>query len=116
MKKRITWEEFDEMCYKLANKIQASGKKYDVIDGIPRGGLIIAVRLSHILGIRFDTETKYNEKMLVVDDISDSGATLNKIRSELDTATLHYREGSKHKPTYWVEEKKEDWIVYPWEE
>ena len=111
MKERITWDEFDNLCYELANKIQASGKKYKALTGIPRGGLVVAVRLSHILGIPYAINGD-----LVVDDICDSGHTLTRYNSTMDTATLHFREGAMIKPTYWIRKKEDKWIVYPWEE
>ena len=117
MKERISWEEFDNLCYELANKIQASGKKYKSLTGIARGGLIVAVRLSHILGIPLVSNGE-----LLVDDICDSGQTL-KFRLRLkgngnnkDTATLHFRDGAIIEPTHWVKKKEDKWIVYPWEE
>ena len=116
MKVNISWEEFDDLCYELANKIKASEKKYKSLSGIARGGLIVAVRLSHILGIPLVSNGE-----LLVDDICDSGHTL-KFRLKLkgngnnkDTATLHFRKGAITKPTFWVRKKEDKWIVYPWE-
>lgn len=108
MVKNISWEDFDNLCYSLANKIQASGKQFKSIYGIPRGGLIVAVKLSHILGIPFKEDAD-----LVVDDICDSGKTLEGIKKH--TATLHFRVGASVKPNFYVEEKKDEWIKYPWE-
>jgi hypoxanthine phosphoribosyltransferase len=65
-------------------------------------------------------------RVLLVDDISDSGGSLIKIikvlqelgakKSNIDTATIHYKKKSKFKPTYFAEQIKDsDWINYPWE-
>ena len=31
------------------------------------------------------------------------------------TGTIHYHKQSIIEPDYWVDEKGDDWIVYPWE-
>jgi len=91
--------------------------------GIPRGGYIIAIYLSHYFNLSwmdFDSFRKFREysnieKTLIVDDITDTGQTLEKFK-ENDTATLYYKPRSIIKPTYYVEEfKNSDWIVYPFE-
>ena len=53
----------------------------------------------------------------IVDDIADTGQTLNSF-SKLDDvyiATIHYHEQSQFVPDKWVLQKKDKWIVYPWE-
>ena len=47
----ITWEQFDYGCREIAE--WARDRNYDDIYGIPRGGLVVAVRLSHLLGIPY---------------------------------------------------------------
>ena len=62
----------------------------------------------------------YGERFLIVDDIADTGKTIDQMK-RIDVykgayyATLYYHQQSSHEPEYWVEEKKDDWIVYPWE-
>ena len=53
---------------------------------------------------------------LVIDDIADSGATLEKAPG-VYTAVLHYKpHTSSFKPTIWAEEHKGDeWLIYPFE-
>ena len=58
--------------------------------------------------------------MLIIDDIADSGVTLEKWKREFNVpkfGTLHYKNISKVKPDYFAEEIDENygWIVYPWE-
>lgn len=114
-----TWEEFEDDCIKLADLIKKSGKKFDSLYGIPRGGLIMAVRLSHKLGLSVIMhDANIGEKTLVVDDIADSGNTMMQFLSDKKhhaTATLFYNPASKHAPTYFCR-KKDGWIVFPWEE
>lgn len=47
----ISWREFDKMCNKIALQILKSGYKPDYIVGINRGGLPVAVVLSHLLEV-----------------------------------------------------------------
>lgn len=112
MKKQLSWADFDDLCYRLAHNIQMSGYKPRSIQGIARGGLVVAVRLSHIFGIPY---SPYIGE-LIVDDICDSGATLKAAQKPgCKTACLHTNPNSKIQPDFYVEEKRVAWIVYPWE-
>jgi len=61
-------------------------------------------------------------RVLVVDDVSDTGHSLETARSHVSergasqvrVATLHFKPWSKFKPDYYAEET-ESWVVYPWE-
>jgi len=106
----VGWEQFDEMVHELKEMIPEG--KYGKLYGVPRGGLTIAVRLSHLTGIPMDSIIP-NRKILVVDDIADSGKTLEGYDS-FDTATLFYKATSSKKPTYFVDET-DKWVVFPWE-
>jgi len=140
---RISWDVAVEYCEQLARKIDF---KPDVIVGISRGGLVPARILSDmldnknlaILGIIFYkkvgertespqitqdlTKDIKGKKVLVVDDVSDTGKSLivakdyitNKGASEIKVATLHYKPHSKLKPDYYIR-TTDAWIVYPWE-
>lgn len=63
------------------------------------------------------------KKILVVDDIVDTGETLvyvikylkDKGAKIVKTCVLHYKKKSMYKPSYYGE-KTSKWIVYPWEE
>lgn len=121
----ISWDEFNENVEKLVSKI----KNVDYIVGIPRGGLILAVTLSHKLDIKHMTVDHLEKledlnflnydrkKILIVDDISDSGQTLKYYKKAgYTTATLDVRSTTITKPDYyvnWIDNA--DWIVYPWE-
>lgn len=59
---------------KLKNHFEKSNKKYSSIYAIPRGGLILGVYLSHMLNIPLVRVIEPNT--LVVDDICDTGSTL----------------------------------------
>jgi len=118
----FSWQEFDDAVDAIADEIKAKGllNKFTHIYGIPRGGLTLAVALSHRLG-KFVTTDSINvfrlhgRHMLVVDDISDTGKTLKEIDPDL-SATIHMVEETTFRPTIHVHMKnKEDWIEYPWE-
>ena len=119
MKKFISWDEFDNMVEELADMIPEG--VYEGVYAVPRGGLITGVMLSHKLDLPFidRLQSYYGEKFLIVDDIADTGETLNRYRAEVykyaDIATIHYHKQSIIEPAYWVHEKGDDWIVYPWE-
>jgi uncharacterized protein len=123
-KKYIKWKELDKQVSYLSKKI----KNVDYVVGIPRGGLILAVMMSHRLNIKHMTidhlekleefDLNINKKnILIVDDISDSGHTLKHYKKQgYTTATLDVRNTTVTKPDYycnWLETT--DWIVYPWE-
>ena len=116
--------EFVKRIDELVHKIKASGKEYTDLFPIPRGGLVVAVYLSHRLCIPVNLDDRPNPESLIVDDIADSGETLSYYSSNIlwkrgkktswDTCTIHYKPTSKIKPTYYAVET-EDWIIYPWQ-
>ena len=119
MKTFITWDEMENLVDELCDKIPDG--VYEGIYAIPRGGLIIGVMMSHKLGLPLidRLQSYYGKKFLIVDDIADTGKTLEKMKAEVykeaHTATIHYHKQSLVEPSFWVEEKGDDWIVYPWE-
>jgi len=111
-KRYISWEEVETLVNILYENILESGEDFDTIWGLPRGGLIPAVMLSHKTGIPY--KLGYGNA-LVVDDICDSGKTLQQL--EYKTAVLHYKpHTSIIEPTFYAcKFESDDWIVYPWE-
>jgi len=120
----ITWATIDNLINILAREILSEDPNIYSIYGIPRGGLIPAVLLSHKLGIPVTQELK--SYSLIVDDISDSGNTLKKIvdkcnnplnnLKEVYTATLFERQDTVFEPDFIGEHiKYNDWLVFPWE-
>jgi len=129
----------------IAKKIQASGYKPDLIVAVSRGGFDPARILCDQLDVRrlasvqleaYDGMVKRPEpvvvlpvnanlsgkKTLLVDDVSDSGASLMKAKehligkkaAEVRIATLHIKPWSKYLPDYYAE-NVDEWVVYPWE-
>jgi len=119
----LSWKAFDIACRRIANKVMENKWKIDYIYGIPRGGLVVAVRLSHILGkpligsINFEHDNIDFKALLVVDDIADTGKTLDYWRNHTDVkiATVYYHRQSSVIPDIWVYEKQRNWITFPWE-
>ena len=110
----LTWGAYGVIVNELVKKIKSGKERYDGIFGIPRGGLSVAVALSHQLNLPLLLYP--TEKSLVVDDISDTGKTLQSYKNK-SIATLYTTKWTKTKPNYYVGEKfsKKEWIVFPWE-
>jgi len=118
MKKKIkmirffTWSEFDKSVEHIANECKFL--EFSGIYGVPRGGLCLAVALSHKLKISLISEPIKNS--LIVDDVYETGMTLKTFK-DLEGATFFVL-FSKIKPTWWNTvflSKKSQWIVFPWE-
>ncbi len=108
----FSWSEFDKSVDYIANKCKFL--EFSGIYGVPRGGLCLAVALSHKLKINLISEPIKN--CLIVDDIYDTGITLNTFK-DIDGA-MFFVLFSKIKPTWWNAvnlSKKREWIVFPWE-
>ena len=108
----FSWEEFDKSVEHIANECKFL--EFSGIYGVPRGGLCLAVALSHKLKINLISEPIKNS--LIVDDIYETGMTLNTFKN-IEGATFFVL-FSKIIPTWWntvhLSENKE-WIVFPWE-
>lgn len=120
MKVFYNWEDIDGRVNDLCQRLKH--ESFEAVYGIPRGGLIVAVLVSHKLGIPLITSLRdmYGKKFLVVDDIADTGLTLEKMKrlevcNGAKFATLDYHKQSSVVPDYWISEKGDKWIVYPWE-
>ena len=122
----VTWEQIEQDVDKIVSDLLKHAD-IDYVVGIPRGGLIIAVMISHRLGVKhmtidhlekleeFDLDID-KKRILIVDDISDSGQTLKRFRKDYTTATLDVRNTTIAIPQFYVNWlDNADWIVYPWE-
>tara|TARA_R110002020_G_scaffold90616_1_gene220711 strand:+ start:202 stop:618 length:417 start_codon:yes stop_codon:yes gene_type:complete len=121
MKTFITWNDYENHIDSIVNWVESSNLNLGAVYGLPRGGLPIAVSLSHRLNLPllmdyYDRKIVTDKKILVVDDIADTGHTLKDFQNSHNViCTFHYHTQSIVKPDYWVTEKGDDWIVYPWE-
>ena len=120
-KKYIHWGYIDTAINHLAKVISESNLYIQAIYGLPRGGLIPAVMLSHKLDIPLildrDLSNLENENILIIDDICDTGKTLCSYELfKYPTATIHYKPSTIIKPTFYYELVDEDtYIYFPWE-
>lgn len=120
-KYRYSWKQFDYDTYCIF--AWARYKDFKNVYGVPRGGLGLAVKLSHLLGrpqILLKSEVDANT--LVVDDICDNGDRIAELEDwwakrgfTPKIATIFYKEGVKRRPDFFVRRKKVSWIWFPWE-
>jgi len=143
----LGWAEFEEAVQFIALKMKKLNYKPDIIVAIARGGLVLGVRLSHILKIPMRSihmvfyDEKDNrlekpilliplqsekdvkaKKVLLVDDIADTGLTLkNAIEylkslgaQEIKIATIAYKPSSIVVPDFYLFVTSK-WVVFPWE-
>lgn len=119
-KKWVTWEQVEE----FVNYIVSIYKDSDLtgVYGLPRGGLVLAVMLSHRLHIPFLGSPC--KDCLIVDDICDSGESLLHYAQNSSSfekplyhiVTMYYKENKLGiTPEKFYDEKGDDWIVFPWE-
>jgi len=141
-----TWEQIYAMLLDLARKIRNDKFNPDIIVGVSRGGWTPARVLSDLLenpeiaNVKAEfylgvAETKKepiitqsvsvnvkDKKVLVVDDVSDTGKSLQLVKTHLlehgakalKIATLYYKPWSITIPDYY-EKTTSDWIIFPWE-
>ena len=142
----LTWEQFGTAARELAKAVVDSGFKPDLIMSITRGGLLPAGALSyamgiknlHIINVEFYTGVNTRlplpvllppvpaavdlsaKKVLVVDDVADTGETLRMVRdfcaehvAETRTAVLYEKPSSVVKCDY-VWKRTAEWISFPW--
>lgn len=125
-KEIVDWNWVTQQLNNIGEIIEKIGglDKVNRVAGIPRGGLIPAVMISHAFGIPYISYTsakglpKYDRKRtLVIDDICDSGVTLAEAEKyDFVTAALVTRKGSSTTPSISGEIVNHDnWFIFPWE-
>jgi hypothetical protein len=114
----LSWDDIERLTNLLSVKIKMKHFQINSIMGLPRGGLVPSVILSHKLNLPL--VQKISQNTLIVDDICDSGNTFVKIYKKHPTlrfACLHFKpHTSIFNPSVYSQEVGDDWIVYPWEE
>merc|ERR1711965_1156689 len=91
----FTWSEFDKSVDYIAN--QCKEIKLTGIYGVPRGGLCLAVALSHKLNIQLIE--KPLKDSLIVDDVYETGITLRNFKNI--EGVNFFVLVSKKKPIWW---------------
>lgn len=130
----IGWQEYQELVDALGDKINFKKNKFDLIVAINRGGNVLGTMLSYrseVPLVVVDKKDKWwmlqlpKQKILLVDDLSDTGKTflnilecnhyITSFRSNLKTACMHVKKGTKFTPDYFAEKVGREYIVYPYE-
>lgn len=142
----LTWELFGEATRELAAAVHHSGFVPDVVVAIARGGLTVAGALAYALDVKncgamnvefyvgvderldvpvvipptLDLVDVAGMKVLIADDVADTGHTLKLVRevlaqhvSEARTAVLYEKPTSIIDPDY-VWKLTDRWINFPW--
>jgi hypothetical protein len=129
--KRYSYEEFHRDTETLAGLIQefekVRGRTFTKIYGIPRGGLMVAVRLSHLLRLPLVLhEEEIDENTIVADDIVSTGATCKKLEERIHARhflvasiflvrDFQFSRWDRNVFTSLLDDNRNVWIVFPWE-
>jgi hypoxanthine phosphoribosyltransferase len=145
-RENLTWAEFGEASRSLAQQVADSGYQVDVVIAIARGGLLLAGSISYALGVKscgalnvefytgvdtrlpepivlppmLDEVSLDGKRVLIVDDVSDSGHTLALVIRLLQasgagvrTAVLYTKPRTVQEANYtW--RRTDKWINFPW--
>ena len=142
----MTWDIFGEASRELARTVWDSGYDPEIVVCVARGGLIpagaIAYALDHksllVLNVEFytgigttlrdprlvdpvpDNHGMSGKKILIVDDVADSGRTLDFVRAictqftdQIKVAVLYQKPVSVIECDY-VWKHTDEWIAFPW--
>lgn len=108
----LTWAEFNEAVYRIASFYK--DRAFNGVYGFPRGGLPLAVALSHYLDLPLLDAIEDN--CLVVDDVYETGATLSQALDFVGVECVVWI--SKAQPTWFKAAEatsSAEWLVFPWE-
>ena len=140
----LSWRDLEEETFLLSQKIKKSDAKPDLIVAVARGGLTIAQLLTDFLQLPITSFTVvsyrdlqresvpkitfkignqlHGQKILLVDDISDTGKTfergigyLKELGAEkIITTSLLIKPWTTFIPDFYVE-KTDKWVIFPYE-
>lgn len=142
----MSWSELGEGSRALAEAVHLDGYRPEIVLGIARGGLLVAGALSYALGIKnsFSLNVEFytgveerlempmllppvpdfvdfaETRVLIADDVADTGATLLLVKefcearvAEVRCAVLYEKPRSLVRCEY-VWRKTDKWIEFPW--
>ena len=118
----LSWNWVEDQINKIGDKLE--GMDLEFVSGIPRGGLIPAIMMSHAYDIKYISYSsakmlplELRRKTIAIDDISDTGRTLAEADSlNFITSSLCTRVGTKTLPRLTGELiSGDEWLVFPWE-
>jgi hypothetical protein len=142
----MTWDDLGRGSRELAEAVAADGYRPDMILGIARGGLLVAGGLGYALGVKntFTMNVEFytgvderlelpmilppvpdlvdfqETRLLIADDVADTGATLQLVKefcagkvAEVRCAVLYEKPRSAVRCEY-VWRRTDRWITFPW--
>ncbi len=145
-KEVMAWDDLGAGARELAEAVAADGYHPDMVLGIARGGLLVAGALGYALGVKntFTMNVEFytgiderldmpmilppvpdlvdfaETKVLIADDVADTGATLQLVQgfcegkvAEVRCAVLYEKPRSIVKCEY-VWRRTDRWITFPW--
>ncbi|WP_432057645.1 phosphoribosyltransferase [Streptomyces sp. bgisy022] len=146
MRENLSYEQFGVAVRELAQTIADDGYRPDVVLSIARGGVFVAGGLAyaldckniHLVNVEFytgvgttlempvmlapvpDTIDFTDKRVLIADDVADTGKTLKLVRdfcldavAEVRSAVIYEKTQSLVKCEY-VWKRTDDWINFPW--
>ena len=146
VRETLTWELYGEASAALGRQVADSGFVPDIVLGIARGGLVPAATLAYALDCKnlfsmnvefytgvgttldapvmlpplLDTADLVDMAVLVVDDVADSGKTLELVRdfcrghvATVRSAVLYEKPTTSVEADY-VWRRTDRWIEFPW--
>jgi uncharacterized protein len=145
-REELDWATYGTAVRELAGLIADDGYRPDVVLSIARGGLVIAASVAYALDVKscfvlnveyytgvstrldhpivlpplLDLDEAAGARVLVVDDVADTGHTLELVQglcadkvADARTAVLYEKPGSVVAPDYaW--RRTDRWIEFPW--
>ena len=111
--RELTWQQFDLAVSALTERFQ--DRSIHGIYGVPRGGLCLAVALSHALELPLLMAPE--SRCLIVDEVFETGQTLAALRQQWPDAAFAVWV-SKISPAWWEAvdvTNSQEWLVFPWE-
>ena len=145
-KEVLTWDGFGKASRELSQSVTNSGFEPQTIIAVARGGLSLAGAMTYALGVKLtdainvefytdvnetlpdpvllapmlDTDSIAGQRILVVDDVADSGRTLGLVikllrgfGAEVRSAVLYAKPRTLVMPDF-VWKATDEWIVFPW--
>jgi len=142
----MRWDDLGTGSRELAEAVVADGYVPDMVLGIARGGLLVGGALGYALGVKNtftmnvefytgvderlempmilppvpDLVDFHDFKVLIADDVADTGATLELVKqfcagkvAEVRCAVLYEKPRSTVRCEY-VWRRTSDWITFPW--
>jgi hypothetical protein len=142
----MSWQDLGDGARELAELVHADGYRPDIVLAIARGGLLVGGAIGYALGVKntFTMNVEFytgiderlempmllppvpdlvdfaEQKVLIADDVADTGATLSLVKdfcegkvAEVRCAVLYEKPRSTVACEY-VWRRTDRWIVFPW--